>query len=408
MAYKPRKKKKNVMEKFRLDEVSFVRKPAQGLALAEIRKSADAQLPDLEKGLADIATVKDETGHQHGINVTHDHDGSVHIYLSYAGSGEGTQHSHDVMLTPEGMFEITENFGHEHEIDEAEIRRLLMNVLQKSDFEIPEEAEIADLLALWDQNGDDSLQKDGDMPDENKSAEDLAKAQADLKKANEDRDAALAEAAVNKALAEMNDVEKAFYSKLDKEEDKKKFREAGAKDRMDQMKMQKDDDPVVYKSERTGAEFRKSDDPRMVDIAKAADADHAELMKARKDAEEAGFKKTAEDDLAKMAGEVDVRVAIVKAITKSDESDDMKDKMMQALKAHAGDMSKATQTLGRDGVTKADEEGAITKADDAHAELERLAADLQKADAKLSDVDAYDLAARQNPEVYKTAIAGAK
>ncbi len=407
MPYEPKKKK--VMEKFRLDEVSFVRRPAQGLALADIAKSDDAVLPDITKGgIIDTATVKDDTGHQHGINVTHDPDGAAHIYLSYAGEGESGQHSHDVIMTADGTFMITENFGHDHEIDEAEIRRLIMAVLTKAEFEIPEEADIAVLLSLWDQNGDDSLQKDGEMPDDvKKGADDLKKAQDAVTKAEGQRDAAVAENAVLKAVSEMNDVEKAFYEKLDKEDDKKRFRDAGRKERMEKMGQANDADPVVYKSERTGAQFRKSDDPRMIDIAKAADEDHAELVKARTDAEEASFKKTAEDDLAKMAGDVDVRTAIVKAVQKSDESDEMKDKMMQALKSHAGDMSKATTTLGKDGLAKSDEEGTISKKADAEAELERVTKELQEKDSALGYYDAYEKACELHPEVYKTAIGGA-
>lgn len=404
MAYKPKKKK--VMRKFRLDEVSFVRKPAQGLALADIAKSENAVLPDLSKGsLIDIATTKDDTGHQHGINVTHDHDGSTHIYLSYAGKEELGQHSHDVIMNADGSFTVTENFGHDHEIDAVEIRRLLMAVLTKADFEIPEEAEIADLLALWDR-GDD-LEKEGDMPDDNKTgADDLKKAQDGMTKAEGERDAAQAERDLYKALAEMNDVEKAFYEKLDKEADKKKFRGAGAKERMDMMGKADESDPVVYKSETSGEVFRKSDDPRLVAMAKRDDEREQKLAKMEADAEDASFKKTAEDDLAKMAGDVDVRTAIVKAVQKSDESDDMKEKMMQALKSHSGDMSKATVTLGKDGVAKSDEEGTITKRADAEDELDRLAKEHQKENAEVSYYDAYDVVSKAHPDLYKTAIGG--
>ncbi|MEO1208391.1 MAG: hypothetical protein AAFX78_02515 [Cyanobacteria bacterium J06638_20] len=407
---------KRIMTEFKLEEVSFVKKPAQRPAVAQIMKSEDldwmsddelmqedtAQTVSLQlvnKSLVDMATGE-EAGHQHGIRVEHYENGKAHVYLGYAGEEEGGQHSHDVVMNADGSITVTENFGHSHTIDSAELQRLMMAVLTKVDIEFPEEAEIADLLKAWDQSGDVVLEKDANMADnDTKAADDLKAAQEALAKAESERDEALAKAG-------MNDAEKQFMAKLDKDA-AKAFAGMDRKARMAEMRKSEDEDPVVYKSEISGDEFRKSDDPRLVEMAKRDDVREAELKKMRQDSEDAAFKKTAEDDFANVPGDVEVRVALAKAIAKSGETDEMQGKMLAALKAHSGEMGKTTTTFGRQGINKADEGGAFQKRDEASDELDRIAKELREADPKLSDMDAYEKACEQNPALYETAISGA-
>lgn len=421
--------KKRVMTKFKLDEVSFVRKPAQGLATADIMKSGEVTAEDMEgmdtsdllvedgvmagafedltKSMVDMATSV-EDGHQHGVRVTHYDDGRAHVHLGYAG-GDEREHSHEVMMNPDGSVTVTENFGHSHDIDATELRNLMLAILTKTGFEIPKQADIADLLSMWDQSGDETLEKDaGTMADQNtKAATDLKAAQDALTKSQGEVTTLTSDLEKANQLAAMNDAEKAFMAKLDKEDEKDKFRMASKKERIAQMAKADDADPVVYKSEIDGTEFRKSDDPRLVEMAKRDDAREAEMKKLRDENADAGFKKTAETTLSNLPGDLEVRVAIAKAID-GIEDEAMRKKAYESLSAKNVAAGKTTTTLGRDGITKGDADDVdLMKRDDAADELDRLTEEVMKADPKMSHEDAYEKACEDNPKVYKAAISGA-
>ena len=420
-------KKKKVMTEFSLEEVSFVRKPAQKPALADIMKDEDmgdlTEMSDedllkgddledfsfeaLQKMVAQLATSV-EGGHQHGICVTRNHDGTPHIYINYAGGERDDQHSHDVVMV-EGQMTLTENFGHSHDIDEDDLRQAILTTLMKSDMVFPEEADIADLLKVWDQSGDDTLEKDAEMLDQDpKAAEKLAAVEADLAKAKEDLVKAEADKADAEALAKMTDAEKAFMDKMSDDDAKKKFKGMSKMERMKMMRKADDEDPEVYKS-ASGEVFRKSDDPRLVEMAKREDAREKEMAELRKSREEDQFRKTAETDYAHIPGDVEVRMALAKAIEKSDEDDEMKEKMRQSMKGKNDAAKRDMKTNGKPGYAKGDgvgEGSSIMKRDEAANELDRLADEVQKADPSISSEDAYEKACNDNPEVYKAAIMG--
>jgi hypothetical protein len=131
--------------------------------------------------------------------------------------------------------------------------------------------------------------------------------QAALTKAAEDR------AAAAEAIAKMSDADKAAMADMD-EAEKAKFVAAKPEDREKEVAKRREANPVIYKSKSTGAEYRKSDDARLVDLAKRDDEREAELTKMRNDSINATFEKRASTEFAKFKGDLGVKTALVKAV----------------------------------------------------------------------------------------------
>ena len=115
--------------------------------------------------------------------------------------------------------------------------------------------------------------------------------------------------------AGMSDAEKAYADAQD-EKGKKEFMGMSPEDRKKKMSKAADDNPVVYKAV-DGAEFRKSDDPRLVALAKRNDdlaKSNAEEIEKRENAE---FSKQAESEpFTFYKGEVADKVKVVRAVSK--------------------------------------------------------------------------------------------
>lgn len=115
--------------------------------------------------------------------------------------------------------------------------------------------------------------------------------------------------------AGMSDAEKAYADAQD-EKGKKEFMGMSPEDRKKKMTKAADADPIIYKS-ANGAEFRKSDDPRLIEMAKRADnleRSNAEEIEKRENAE---FSKQAESEpFTFYKGEVADKVKVVRAVSK--------------------------------------------------------------------------------------------
>ncbi len=230
-------------------------------------------------------------------------------------------------------------------------------------------------------DGKTTKSKETDMTEEEKKAAALA-AEKEKKDMAEKSAKLEADLKVAKALAELNDAEKAFYAKLD-EKAQAEFLAKSADLRKNDIAKAAESNAVVYKS-ADGTEFRKSDDPRLVDMAKKND----ELVKANKEAleksESADFAKRADSELNFLKGTAAEKVALLKAVAGiADEA--VRGKVAEMLKAANSSMSEAFKTLG---LSKADPSSPSGK-------LDTLAKKYQ-ADKNVSYAKAYD-------EVLKTA-----
>ena len=187
----------------------------------------------------------------------------------------------------------------------------------------------------------------------------------------------------------LDDAEKAAFLDLDNV----------AKDAALQAKAEAD--PVVYKSKSSGLEFRKSDDSRMVDMAKQMDADREETIRLRKKAEDDDLTKRAENELAYLPGDLSVRKAILKQVD-AIEDEATRDAAFAALKAQNAQLSGAFKTVGADGsLTPVQLDGSVRKA--AEDELEQLAKSIQAKDS-IGYYEAYEKASEQRPDLLDKAV----
>lgn len=142
----------------------------------------------------------------------------------------------------------------------------------------------------------------------------LAEALAKLEKSDAEKAEALVKAA-------MTDEEKKFCADMPAAE-KMKFMRMSHDERAKAMKKSADADPVVYKSEATGEEFRKSDDPRLVRLAEQADRSE-KIAKAEREAREsAEFAKRADEELKYFSDGVakrDEKIEVLRAADRMEE-----------------------------------------------------------------------------------------
>lgn len=157
-----------------------------------------------------------------------------------------------------------------------------------------------------------------------------------LETAQAERDDAVAKAA-------MSDGEKAYCATLDKE-GRGAFMAMTPEERKKAMQKQADSDPVVYKSESSGEEFRKSDDPRLVTMAKQADEDRKIAKRERELRETAELTKRADDVLKSFSGKTEDKVEVLRAISKMDEGP--RAELEKMLAAGGKAIAAAFETIG--------------------------------------------------------------
>lgn len=446
---KPYRRRRRRMDKFEMNEISFVDKPAQEGALAVLTKadaedmSVDELLDDdIDKrgDLVDLVTSSDE-GHAHGIGVHEDHEG-VTVVISYAAGPEGEMHDHQV-VDDNGFYTLTENHGHTHTIDQDAMRQALMDRLTKQgpsrevrerlaetgaalpdgSFPIRNGTDLRNAISAFGRaNPDDrrmvanhirrrarALGMTDDLPQEGVLA-DLLKADNDgeqdtrethmsddLKKAQERIDALEADNARLGRVVAFSPAHKAHYDTLEGD-DQTAFLEAPVDKRDAIVKAaevaKSDADPVVYTAD-DGTEFRKSDDPRMIKIAKQADESRRDLAKERDKIADMDLTKRAEG-FAFLKGDADTRKALLKAVDAIDD-ETVRDKVMETLRAANQTNEPLFQTIGKSNAPSADDKVS------AEDELDRITKDrIKKSGGDYYEV--YSQVANENPELKKQAI----
>ena len=155
------------------------------------------------------------------------------------------------------------------------------------------------------------------MPSDNKTVEQLE-----------------AELAVAKSVGALNDVTKAFYDALD-DDGKTAFLAKSADEQQTEAESARAEkaagDPVVY-TMTDGTEIRKSEGNTVLALAKAADATAKENAELRKAAADGVFEKRANDELGHLPGDLNHRVALLKAVSGIKDDGD-RDGVMAILKA---------------------------------------------------------------------------
>ena len=105
---------------------------------------------------------------------------------------------------------------------------------------------------------------------------------------------------------------------------------------------------MIYKS-LSGDVFRKSDDPRLVAMAKRADEAEKRANEAAAKAYDAQLEKRADDELGHLPGDSAVKVALLKAVDGIADLMIWREKAGQLLKANDSGLAKAFETAGSAG-----------------------------------------------------------
>lgn len=366
--------KKRIMESFVIDEIAGVDRPAQEGALTVIMKRDDSGDEDITKRLVLLSSVK---GHAHLLDDMAEGGHTSHEKAKGAEFG----HSHPWARDEKGNIVIGEADGHSHElvtmksagglvyieVDKREFTREQREKLAKDGLAMPDgsfpivtKGDLRNAISAFGRaknsaavarhivkraralGATDLLPEKGVLANLIKAAsgqepmevdpmagEDTTKKAGD-KEAAERVKALESELAITKKLVELNDEQRGFYSKLDGDEAKAKFLELSPDDRNAEIEKSRADDPIVYTADN-GDEFRKSDDPRLVKMAKERDAERKELAAERALRKRDAYAKRATDELGNMPGEEGDKVELLKAVDSIPEAH--RGKVLDLLKA---------------------------------------------------------------------------
>lgn len=397
----PDKRKKYIMSDLELVEISAVDRPAQEGARALLMKRDNGgEVPDEFSKRVWLTTSTE--GHAHLVD-EQSFDGTLREggNTSWTQSeGEERGHSHPWLRDEDDNIIIGEADGHTHQVIETRKRKFTAKEREKlaeegkalpdGSFPITSKADLRNAIQAFGRTAKkktvgrhiarraralgatDVLPEEGvlarylkvgdkedTMPDnqQTKPGDELKQVKADLKKLEDDN-------ARLKALAEMNDAQKAHYQKLEDDKAKATFLAKSDEDRQKEVdeaaKQAEDEDPVVYKAD-DGKVFRKSDDERLVSMAKQADEDRRARKKAEEKVEDQRLRKIAETDLKHLPGDVETRMDLIKSV-EGIEDKDRREKAMQSLKAQNEALSKAFETEGHEGAPAEDTpEGQLDK-----------------------------------------------
>ena len=379
-----KKKKKRIMTKFTISEISGVDVPAQAGARLTIMKRHEEG--EVFKGGA--ALTSNKKGHAHLIFLDSAEQGG---HTSHTKStGEEFGHSHPWVINAEGNIVIGQSEGHDHTVlrkrkfSESALQGLVEKGFALSDGGYPIEtvsdfknsvaayplavdkekvaahiiksAKRLDVEELLPEDGLDSVplikasgeptasaggdsagQKDDNtMTDTKKAADQLAAA---LEKV----DGLEKQLAQSNDLAKLTDIEKSHYETLD-DAQKAEFLKTSSDERKTQITKAQEDDSVIYKAE-DGSEYRKSDDPRLVTMAKKSDEDRKVAKAEREKRESLELQKRVTDDIPHLPGDDAVKIAILKAVD-GIKDEELRGKAHQTLKAHDQGLAKAFEQVG--------------------------------------------------------------
>lgn len=339
-------RRRRIMRALKIEEISAVDRPAQEGATALIMKRDDGEDGSQKKTVGPEAVEKRAM-------LTTSTDGHVHLILIDHGHGEMTSgetsyvdgHSHPWVRTEGGTIVIGEARGHTHEPAQ------MGKAGPSGEIEV-------------DDKGDDTMatKNDKDQATGGEAAKD-----------NSELDALKAQIETLTAVNALTGDVRKHYDGLASDEDRKAFLAKSADDRKaevdEAIAKAADADPVIYKAS-DGSEYRKSDDPRLIAMAKQADEDRKARKAAEDRAADADLRKRAAD-LEHIPGDEDTRVEMLKAIDAiPDET--ARDNALKALKAQNDAMASAFQERGhRSGTSTVVEKGG--EAGDAERELNELA-----------------------------------
>lgn len=364
--YEQPRRRRRRMEKFRLGEVSVVTEPMQSPARIAITKRREAETL---KNKAAVTT--DAQGHSHTISfVRGSSEGMELVRAGQTSFVDG--HVHDFIVDDAGNIALNTVNGHTHGIA----------ALVKGGAEVDPTEILAE--GVLDASGEPSSSS-SENPEEGN--QDMTKQTEETAEKGVDRaehDAIVKRAERAEAVLKLNPEHRAHFEGLDTEA-QDSFLAKSDSERDVTVKAAQDADAVIYKSEVDGTEYRKSDDQRLVEMAKREDKRERELSKERAIRKQAEFEKRAGEELKNLAGDNFVKGAILRAIEEGIEDDAVRKQALEAIKAKDAGLGVAFDELGTS--AGSDEGGIVGEA--AEKQLDALAKDYQSKNPELTAEQAY-------------------
>lgn len=378
------KKRKMVMTK--LTAVALTARGANPEAHVTFFKSHKGGETSVEKRTV-LATM--EALHTHAVSIDDYAKLNKGGSTSWAGS-EGNQHTHDFVIEDDGTVTIGANEGHLHFVEKN------VEQITKTGFS---DEQITDLgLVVEVQKGQSTANNGGQLSgNEDNIMTDAEKA---AKKAADEILLLKNQLALAILMGSMNDAQKAHHAALD-EKCQTEFLEKSVEDReaivTAAVKAAAEDNAEVYKA-KDGTVFTKSDDPRMVKMAKDNDILAAQLAKSAKQTANAEVAKRATELFKNLSGDATAQTALLKSVDGITDEETRKQVMEILAKSDAG-IAAITQEHGSAhvDVTKGD-------ADAANAKLEGLAKKYVDDHPGTNAFDAYVKVADANPALYTQAV----
>jgi hypothetical protein len=343
------------MRSFKMKEISGVDRPAQQGAKVSIMKRNDA--PDLAKGGMALTTMT--AGHAHLIMM-----GGGEIDRKGGQTDYVDGHSHPWLIDEAGNITVGHAAGHNHGIE----------IIAKSDgtgsFRQATKGYGSADPEGEETKADETAEHIGNNKDESmtdhvkKSADDAAA--VELKKSQEALAKATARAERAEALASLPVEHRKHFDGL-RGDSAEAFLKADASERAEIVRKANESNTVVY-TDMDGIEYRKSDDPRLIKMAKGMDEEKKKRIASEAKAAKADLEKRAAE-FPHIAGGPAVVASLLKGIDSLPEEE--RKPALAALKAQNDRLGKATQTLGH---------AVAPEVDSTLDPLDQLAADISKRD----------------------------
>lgn len=338
------KPKRNIMRKFRINEIAGVDRGAQGGKNVVILKRGPAA-NSVEKHFEELVNPRlltDTDGHTHLLELS----GAGGETFWSKSENEEYGHTHPWVQNTDGTVSIGMAEGHTHEVRTVE--------------------KAAGSSGGGNQGADS-------MADTNPAAVEKKLEEAVNKVSDLEKKLAKAE-----AFGQLNDTQRAYYAKLSDAE-QSAFLAKNNTERDTVIQKAAESDPVVYTS-ADGTEFRKSDG-RTADMAKRLDEQAAQLRKSQEAVENATFEKAAGEKMNNLPGDTATKIGLLKAVSGiPDEA--VRAKVSEIIAAANTAMSGA---FDRDGTS----EGQNTEESGAEDEIQKIADGILKDSPSMNPAEAY-------------------
>ncbi len=429
MSVHPKRRRKKRLKKYFIDEIATVDFGSQETAKATLMKRrGEVEAPTgrrLTLSTDEITILKDDEGRT-AILLTSEVDGHTHAVYLWGGALGGetsfgidpdsdSSHDHPWVFDGSGGITVGANDGHTHEVDGGLVFQAVMAIqkgmtkaklgritksgiaIDAESFPIEDEAELASAIqsfggAIDTEESADYIRESAQSID----AEDLVPESGPLafaddltadrigeetempKTSDEKTQASIVKLEAKLARADsivaLDDGHRPYFKGLNaKAQDE--FLTLGASAQSEAVsahnKSLSDADPVVFKS-ADDTEYRKSDDPRIVKMARERDEDRVLLRKAQADADTSTFLKRATDELPNSPGKPEVGAALLKALNTISEEDGLRDRAYLVVKAGDNALSGAYESRGTHTVDPASDPAHVRSQGDATVEMEAL------------------------------------